>query len=238
MANIYPSLEDMVVDKMAKTQTQFAEAITPQQPALPAQPYQPPVHVYPSTTSDRAPPAMHKYSSMRTQHQIVPAADHQLAKQGACTVVAPVSGTHNPDIQRAEIKQGVREVILCKAADGKVGISIKDINKGVFVAYVRKGSPGAMAGLRSYWVCFQKWRICQIIKDSSAARNGILINHYLIEVNGQNVVGLKDKDIQEIFGQAPRTLAITIMPDFVYDVIMKHMGSTLKKSMDHSIPDI
>ena len=31
------------------------------------------------------------------------------------------------------------------------------------------------------------------VKDSSAARNGLLINHQLVEVNGQNVVGLKDE---------------------------------------------
>eukprot|EP00800_Vazella_pourtalesii_P005756 TRINITY_DN1683_c0_g3_i2.p1 TRINITY_DN1683_c0_g3~~TRINITY_DN1683_c0_g3_i2.p1 ORF type:complete len:288 (+),score=50.53 TRINITY_DN1683_c0_g3_i2:166-1029(+) len=266
MATIYPSLEDMAVDKMATVQTQFAQAITPQQ-ALPAQPHQPPVHVYPSApTGDRAPPSvvpgpytlypsLGEYMGINmsapevqkyvAQNQIVPATSHPVAKQGACTVVAPVSGTQNPDILRSEIKQGVREVIVCKGADGKVGISIKDINKGVFVAYVRNGSAGAMSGLRfgdqilqinsetvAGWTqdkfnkfikaasgakitlairdrpferiitmqkdsqghigfAFKNGEIHQIIKDSSAARNGILTNHYLIEVNGQNVVGLK-----------------------------------------------
>jgi hypothetical protein len=33
--------------------------------------------------------------------------------------------------------------------------------------------------------------IRSIIKDSSAARNGLLINHRILEVNGQNVVALK-----------------------------------------------
>jgi len=29
------------------------------------------------------------------------------------------------------------------------------------------------------------------VKDSSAARNGLLIDHHMVEVNGQNVVGMK-----------------------------------------------
>ena len=49
----------------------------------------------------------------------------------------------------------------------------------------------------------------------------MLIDHYLTEVNGQNVIGLKDKDIQEIFADSPRTLTITFMPAFVYDHMMK-----------------
>ena len=52
-------------------------------------------------------------------------------------------------------------------------------------------------------------------------RNGVLIDHHLTEVNGQNVIGLKDKQIAEIFGESPRTITITIMPNFVYDHLMK-----------------
>lgn len=38
---------------------------------------------------------------------------------------------------------------------------------------------------------FKEGKIKSIVKDSSAARNGILTDHQLIEVGGQNVVGLK-----------------------------------------------
>ena len=38
---------------------------------------------------------------------------------------------------------------------------------------------------------FKDGQIKQIVKDSSAARNGLLTDHYLTEVNGQNVIGLK-----------------------------------------------
>ena len=38
---------------------------------------------------------------------------------------------------------------------------------------------------------FKENKITAIVKDSSAARNGVLIEHHMVEVNGQNVVGLK-----------------------------------------------
>lgn len=49
--------------------------------------------------------------------------------------------------------------------------------------------------------------------------NGILTEHFMLEVNGQNVVGMKDKEIKQILEASPRTLTITVMPKFVY----KHM---------------
>ncbi|WP_411024982.1 PDZ domain-containing protein, partial [Salmonella sp. s54836] len=170
--------------------------------------------------------------------------------RGACNIVAPVSGLANKEIQRSEIKQGVREIIVCKGTDSKVGMSVRAINKGVFCGYIRKGSPAAIAGLRfgdqilqidgatcAGWTAdqfnkavksanpkkislairdrpferiitmqkdsqghigfgFKNGEISHIVKDSSAARNGVLINHNLIEVNGKNVVGMKYKDIQ------------------------------------------
>ena len=40
------------------------------------------------------------------------------------------------------------QVILCKDRDGKVGLRVRSVDKGVFVALVTKGSPSAMGGLR------------------------------------------------------------------------------------------
>ncbi|XP_004687049.2 PREDICTED: syntenin-2 [Condylura cristata] len=37
----------------------------------------------------------------------------------------------------------------------------------------------------------KKGKVVSVVKGSSAARNGLLTNHYLCEVNGQNVIGLK-----------------------------------------------
>ena len=43
---------------------------------------------------------------------------------------------------------GVREVVLCKDAKGKCGMSIHTQSKGVFVCFVLRNSPAALAGLR------------------------------------------------------------------------------------------
>ena len=37
---------------------------------------------------------------------------------------------------------------MCKDRDGKVGLRVRSVDKGVFVALVTKGSPSAMGGLR------------------------------------------------------------------------------------------
>ena len=37
---------------------------------------------------------------------------------------------------------------MCKDKDGKVGLRVRSVDKGVFVALVTKGSPSAMGGLR------------------------------------------------------------------------------------------
>jgi len=73
----------------------------------------------------------------------------------------------------------------------------------------------------------------------SAARNGLLTEHNILEVNGQNVVGLKDKDISKILSESDRSITLTVIPSFIYSHMVKCMSDGLmKKHMDHSIPDI
>lgn len=86
---------------------------------------------------------------------------------------------------------------------------------------------------------FRNGKIVSLVKDSSAARNGLLTDHQLLEVNGQNVVGIKDSDITKIVTEGGNVITVTIMPSFIYDHMMKYMAkSIVKKLMDHSIPDI
>lgn len=48
-------------------------------------------------------------------------------------MVAPVTGA-NKGLMRAEIKQGLREVQLCKDANGKMGLRVRHVNNvSVFV---------------------------------------------------------------------------------------------------------
>merc|ERR1719193_1308818 len=49
---------------------------------------------------------------------------------------------------RAEVQQGVRQIVVCKDQEGKVGIRVQHVDKGVFVSLVTKNSPASLSGLR------------------------------------------------------------------------------------------
>lgn len=69
---------------------------------------------------------------------------------------------------------------------------------------------------------FNNGKITTIVKDSSAAKNGLLIDHQILEVNGQNVVGMKDKEINSIISKPNESvITLTIIPSFIYDHMMK-----------------
>ena len=57
---------------------------------------------------------------------------------------------------------------------------------------------------------FKEGKITAIAVDSSAARNGLLIDHNLLEVNGQNVVGIKDKEIGSIIEQGGNVITVAV----------------------------
>ena len=46
---------------------------------------------------------------------------------GNMQLVSPVSGA-DKGIQRAQIKQGIREIVACKDAEGKIGLRIRHVN--------------------------------------------------------------------------------------------------------------
>lgn len=263
--------------------------------------------------TDRAPssssmasiyPALDSYMGLQLTPQfvqqnmpVVAHQDMQVAQRQATSpshnMVAPITGNANKGLMRAEIKQGIREVTLCKDAEGKMGMRVRHVNNGLFVALVTKNSPAALAGLRfgdqiltingqtmAGWdndkahnfmkklepqritmavrdrpfertvsmqkdsngyigFVFKNGKIKSLVKDSSAARNGLLTDHHLVEVNGQNVVGLKDSEIGEIIDAGGRTITVTVMPSFLYEHVVKCMGDSLiKRLMDSSIPDL
>ncbi|GIY60187.1 syntenin-1 [Caerostris extrusa] len=313
--SLYPSLEDMKVDQLAKAQlAQAARVAHP--PVYPgssqAAAYPSSAPPYPTTPVSKPVPA-EKYASLYPMlddymglqlpqhHQqqartaVVPAAPTTVAIPSAArpsTMIAPISG-NSVGLARAQVSHGLREVVLCKDGNGKVGFRVQPVNKGVFIILVQKNTPAALAGLRfgdqilmindvtvagfsmddvhkmikkanpnrinmvirdrpfertitvhkdsagTVGFGFKNGKITNIVKDSSAARNGVLIDHNLLEVNGQNVVGLKDKEISAIIREAPSPVTVTIMPSFVYDHMMKNTAqSFIKKTMDHSIPDM
>uniref|UniRef100_A0A8C5JI03 Syndecan binding protein 2 n=1 Tax=Junco hyemalis TaxID=40217 RepID=A0A8C5JI03_JUNHY len=88
-------------------------------------------------------------------------------------------------------------------------------------------------------IVVKKGKIVSLAKDSSAARNGLLTHHCICEVNGQNVIGMKDKQLMEVLAGAGNVVTLTIIPTVIYEHMVKRLSSGLvKSSMDHSIPDL
>lgn len=253
--SLYPSLEDMKVDQTFRAQRQAFDAISqqhhlrnqtiavPSAPPMGSSPLQSPVY-----------PDLVDYMGLELSHDMIVAnmpeylRGQQLSSYVPTSIpnnmIAPLSG-NSIGLARVGSTNGIRELILCKDAKGKVGLRVQAINKGIFVCVVVRDSPAAMAGLRfgdqilqvngttvagfsvddvhkllkksshnnisviirdrpferivtlhkdsSNCIGFQfkNGKITSIVKDSSAARNGLLIEHQLLEIDGQNVVSFK-----------------------------------------------
>ncbi|XP_034618869.1 syntenin-1 isoform X3 [Trachemys scripta elegans] len=296
--SLYPSLEDLKVDKVIQAQTAFSS--NPANAAILSEastPIPQDGSLYP-----RLYPELSEYMGLslneeEVQKNLPMVADTQ--SQGLVTrpssvnyMVAPVTG-NDIGIRRAEIKQGIREIIVCKDQDGKIGLRLKSIDNGIFVQLVQANSPASLAGLRfgdqvlqingencAGWssekshkvlkqasgerismiirdrpfertltmhkdstghvgFIFKNGKVTSIVKDSSAARNGLLTEHNMCEINGQNVIGLKDSQIADILATAGNVVTITIMPSYIFEHIIKRMASGIMKSlMDHTIPEV
>ncbi|KAK4812641.1 hypothetical protein QYF61_012151 [Mycteria americana] len=88
-------------------------------------------------------------------------------------------------------------------------------------------------------IVVKKGKIVSLAKDSSAARNGLLTHHCICEVNGQNVIGMKDKQLTEVLAGAGNVVTLTIIPTVIYEHMVKRLSAGLVKSaMDHSVPDL
>lgn len=313
---LYPSLEDMKVDHLMKAQEQLNNQINPTPVQYDVSPSAP--LPYP-TVSPSAPlpypitpvnsnmyPALNDYMGLELTPEVIAAnmpeyspQNMQIAERQDYSVqpvnkighmIAPLS-SQSMGLQKAMVTNGIRELVLCKDGENKIGLRVQAINKGVFVNLVTKGSPAALAGLRfgdqilqingknvagmsmdevhsilkkspvngisvivrdrpfertvtlhkdsvgRIGFQFKEGKIIGLVSESSAARNGILTEHQLLEVDGQNVVGLKDKEITKIISDAGDIVTVTIIPTFIYQHMTKRMNSSLLKgSMDHSVP--
>ncbi|KAG8447228.1 hypothetical protein GDO86_014623 [Hymenochirus boettgeri] len=292
--SLYPSLEDMKVDKALQAQSN--QATLQSQPAVimsTAQQVNP--GLYPNLLE------LSEYMGLSLTNEeiqlnmsLVPAGDSvevSVPQPISGGLVAPVTG-NDIGLRRAEIKHGIREVTACKDENGKIGLRLRSVDKGVFVQLVQTNSPASLVGLRfgdqvlqingedcAGWstdrahkalkkapqdrisiiirdrpfqrtitlqkdssghvgFIYKKGLITSLVKDGSAARNGLLTNHYLCEINGQNVIGLKDREVGDILASCGRTVTVTVIPSVIYEHIVKRLSSGLRNSMDHSIPEV
>ncbi|XP_076147406.1 syntenin-1 [Alosa pseudoharengus] len=310
--SLYPSLEDMKVDKFMQDIAQAQNALSASPSRAIALPEPGPAQeekaigfgdTVPEGLYPRLYPELSEFMGLNLSEDALqqvlslPSSDQSsgvvsVMSSGPVWASAPITGG-DVGIRRAEIRQGVREVVLCKDNDGKIGLRLKAIDNGVFVQLVQANTPAALAGLRfgdqllqingescAGWnsdkahkalknanaeritlavrdrplersvtlhkdlngqlgFLFKKGRITAIVKDSSAARNGLLTDQQICEINGQNVIGLKDSQVSDILNSSGSVVTVTVMPLVIYEHMMKRMSTSIVKSlMDHSIPEV
>ena len=51
--------------------------------------------------------------------------------------------------------------------------------------------------------------------------HSLILNLFEFQINGQNVVGINDKEISEIIDSAGNVVTITVLPSYVYRHMMK-----------------
>lgn len=77
--------------------------------------------------------------------------------------------------------------------------------------------------------------VSAIAINSTAARNGLLTQHQLIEVNGVCVVGLSDREIRKVIEEEGDTVTVTIMMREVFIALVRGMSEWLvKNKMNHA----
>lgn len=311
MASLYPSLEDMKVGQMMQAQVKENGGVIPsappeigdrEKPSKPsglamhqagrAVPVYPSLHDYMGLDLGPTGQLSFKFNDFPNSNNAVALPQPDLTKTNFNNMIAPLSG-QSLGLKRAHVTNGIRELILCKDKDGKVGVRVAAVNSGIFVCLVARGSPAEMGGIRfgdqilevngtqvagftvdqvhkmfkkaavngisvvvrdrpfertvtlhkdsggRVGFQFKKGEIVSLVKDSSATRNGLLTGHQILEVDGQNVVGLKDKEITAVIEAASSPLTVTIIPVSIYEHIVSKMSTNLIKNlMSHNIPEV
>lgn len=162
MSSLYPSLEDMQVHKMVQAQQNaFTSQMNPQSTPTYAQSAYPALSApAPFSYTDRpnasAPtlyPGLNDFMGLQlSSAELALNVPDYMQNAGETAVmpsktrmIAPLSN-QTAGYQRAQVTHGIREVTVCKGADQKVGLRVKDINNGIFITLVCKDSPAALVG--------------------------------------------------------------------------------------------
>lgn len=161
MSSLYPSLEDMQVHKMVQAQHSHMTAQQPQEiplytqnayPQLPSAPLSTPTETFHNTSTTY--PGLSDFMGLELSSttialnmpEYMQSTNTENRSMRTGTMIAPLS-SQTVGLQRAHVTHGIREVIVCKAADEKIGLRVKDINNGIFIIYVCKNTPAALVGL-------------------------------------------------------------------------------------------
>uniref|UniRef100_A0A2K5LEM4 Syndecan binding protein n=4 Tax=Cercopithecinae TaxID=9528 RepID=A0A2K5LEM4_CERAT len=243
--SLYPSLEDLKVDKVIQAQTAFSA--NPANPAILSEasaPISQDRNLYPKLY-----PELSQYMGLSLNEE-------EIRANVAVVSGAPLQGGIFVQLVQANSPAslvGLRfgdqvlqingencagwssdkaHKVLKQAFGEKITMTIRDRPFERTIT-MHKDSTGHVGFI------FKNGKITSIVKDSSAARNGLLTEHNICEINGQNVIGLKDSQIADILSTSGTVVTITIMPAFIFEHIIKRMAPSIMKSlMDHTIPEV
>ncbi|KAI2550087.1 SDCBP isoform 7 [Pan troglodytes] len=238
--SLYPSLEDLKVDKVIQAQTAFSA--NPANPAILSEASAPIPHdgnLYP-----RLYPELSQYMGLSLNEE-------EIRANVAVVSGAPLQGLVQANSPASLVGLRFGDQVLQINGENCAGWSSDKAHKVLKQAFgekitmtirdrpfertitMHKDSTGHVGFI------FKNGKITSIVKDSSAARNGLLTEHNICEINGQNVIGLKDSQIADILSTSGTVVTITIMPAFIFEHIIKRMAPSIMKSlMDHTIPEV
>ncbi|XP_057598988.1 syntenin-1-like [Hippopotamus amphibius kiboko] len=239
--SLYPSLKDLKVDKMIQAQTAFsANTANPAILSEASAPISQDGNLYPKLY-----PELSEYMGLSLNEEeicanmaLVPGASSQgqllVQANSPSSLVGLLFGDQVLQISGencAGWSSDRAHKVLKQAFGEKITVTIRDRPFERTIT-MHKDSIGLVGFV------FKNGKITSIVKDSSAAGNGLLTEHNICEVNGQNVIGPKDSQIADILSTAGNIVTITIMPAFIFEHIIKRMAPSTKSLMDHAIPEV
>ncbi|XP_032731325.1 syntenin-1-like isoform X3 [Lontra canadensis] len=230
--SLYPYLEDLKVDKLIQAQNAFSA--NPGNPAILSEasaPISQDGNLYPKLY-----PELSHYMGLSLNEE-------EIRSNMAVVPGAPVQGQLLVQANSLASLVGLRfgDQVLQINGENCAGWSSDKAHKVLKQAFgeitmtvtMHKDSTGHVGFI------FKNGKKTSIRKDSPTARNGLLTEHNICEVNGQNVIGLKDSQTADILSISETAVTIKIMPAFIFEHIIKWMApNTMKSLMDHIIPEV
>ncbi|XP_045385903.1 syntenin-1-like [Lemur catta] len=214
---LYPSLKDLKVDKVIQAQAAFS--------ANPANP---------AVLSDASAPVSQdgslypKLYPELSQYMGLSLNEEEICANMAMVPGAPVQGqlliqaNTPPSLVGLIFRDQVLQIngenyagwssdkahkVLKQAFGKKITMTIRDRPFQQTIT-MHKDSTGHVGFI------FKNGKITSTAKDNSVARNDLLTEHNIFEINGQNVIGLKNSQIADILSTAGTVVTITIMSAF------------------------
>ncbi|XP_012374799.1 syntenin-1-like [Dasypus novemcinctus] len=201
----YPTLEDLIVDKVIQAQAAFSANLANLAVLSEASaPISQDGSLYPKLYLE----LLQCMSLSLNEEGIVATYGHVQANSPACLVGLrfgdQVLQSNSENYARWSSEKA--HPVLKQAFEEKVTLTIRDRPFERMIMHKDSTDPVSFI--------FKNGKITSIVKDSSAARNSPLTEHDICEVIGQNVIALKDSQIADLLSTSGAVVTITIMPAF------------------------